>query len=152
MHIKANGSTLEVYPYSISLLRKDNANTSFPKIPSVSEMAQFNMHPVTTVDEPTYNVRTQVLSQNNEPTLVSGVWTLGFTVTDRSTDELSAYDSQLAFEIREKRDALLTATDWAAMPDSPTMSAEMTAYRTALRNVPAQSDFPTVTWPTEVTE
>ena len=151
MYIKANGSTLEVYPYSVFLLRKDNANTSFPKIPSVSEMAHFNMHPVTTVDEPTYNVRTQVLSQNNEPTLVSGVWTLGFTVTDRSTDELSAYDSQLAFEIREKRDALLTATDWAAMPDSPTMSSEMTAYRTALRNVPAQENFPTVTWPTEVT-
>ena len=148
MHIKANGSTLEVYPYSISLLRKDNANTSFPKIPSVSEMAQFNMHPVTTVDEPTYNVRTQVLSQNNEPTLVSGVWTLGFTVTDRSTDELTAYDSQLAFEIREQRDALLTATDFYALSDV-TLSSAMATYRTALRNVPAQSDFPaTISWPT----
>ena len=58
-------------------------------------------------------------------------------------------DDRAAAEARDERNSLLAATDWAAMPDSPTMSAEMTAYRTALRNVPAQSDFPTtITWPT----
>ena len=39
--------------------------------------------------------------------------------------------------IREKRDAALAATDWAALPDSPTMSDAMTAYRAALRDYPA---------------
>ena len=39
--------------------------------------------------------------------------------------------------IREERDGLLAATDWAAMPDSPTMSGAMTTYRTALRDYPA---------------
>ena len=38
--------------------------------------------------------------------------------------------------IREERDGLLAATDWAALPDSPTMSSAMTTYRTALRNYP----------------
>jgi len=58
-------------------------------------------------------------------------------------------DDRAAAEARDKRNGLLAATDWAAMPDSPTMSSAMTAYRTALRNVPAQENFPTtITWPT----
>ena len=39
--------------------------------------------------------------------------------------------------LRQKRDALLASTDWAALPDSPTMSDAMTTYRTALRDYPA---------------
>ena len=39
--------------------------------------------------------------------------------------------------IRQKRDQLISATDWAALPDSPTMSDAMTTYRTALRDYPA---------------
>ena len=40
-------------------------------------------------------------------------------------------------KLRQKRDQLISATDWAALPDSPTMSDAMTAYRTALRDYPA---------------
>ena len=40
-------------------------------------------------------------------------------------------------DIRQKRDTALAATDWAALPDSPTMSDAMTTYRTALRDYPA---------------
>ena len=39
--------------------------------------------------------------------------------------------------LRQERDGLLAATDWAAMPDSPAMSDAMTTYRTALRDYPA---------------
>ena len=46
-------------------------------------------------------------------------------------------DARAMEDIREKRDDLLAATDWAAMPDSPTMSDAMTKYRTALRDYPA---------------
>ena len=40
-------------------------------------------------------------------------------------------------DIRAKRDAALAATDWSALPDSPTMSSAMTTYRAALRDYPA---------------
>ena len=40
-------------------------------------------------------------------------------------------------DVRAMRDDLLAATDWAALPDSPTMSSAMTTYRTALRDYPA---------------
>jgi hypothetical protein len=57
-------------------------------------------------------------------------------------------DDRAAAEARDKRNDLLAATDWTANSDV-TMATEMTAYRTLLRNLPAQADFPTtITWPT----
>lgn len=68
--------------------------------------------------------------------------------TERSEWEEGA-DARAAEEVRIKRNALLADTDWYAMSDV-TMSSEMTSYRQALRDVPAQSGFPnSVTWPTE---
>lgn len=52
-----------------------------------------------------------------------------------------------AEEVRTERDTLLAETDWWASSDL-TMTAEQTAYRQALRDVPSQEGFPdTVTWP-----
>ena len=57
-------------------------------------------------------------------------------------------DDRAAAEARDKRNGLLAATDWTANSDV-TMTTEMTAYRTLLRNLPAQADFPTtINWPT----
>jgi len=56
-------------------------------------------------------------------------------------------DDRAAADAREKRNRLLAATDWTANSDV-TMTTEMAAYRTLLRNLPAQSDFPTtINWP-----
>ena len=52
--------------------------------------------------------------------------------------------------IRSKRDALLSSSDWRAMPDAPTMSADWTNYRQALRNLPStQADPDNVVFPEE---
>ena len=146
--IKANGSTVEQYPYSLGMLRKDNPNTSFPKQPSVSDMAAFNVYPVTetfpTVGDGQHLVKVWT------PTLVGSDWVLAHEAVDLTDAEVAAATAVLAANMREERNKRLAVTDWTSSSDV-TMSAEMTAYRTALRNVPAQSDFPTVTWPTEVT-
>lgn len=56
-----------------------------------------------------------------------------------------------ASAIRQRRDALLSATDYRMMPDYPMSDAErdaLKAYRQALRDVPEQPDFPnSVVWP-----
>ena len=53
-----------------------------------------------------------------------------------------------AVEVRAKRDELLAASDKMALADRITDAWK--TYRQALRDVPAQSGFPTnVTWPTE---
>ena len=62
--------------------------------------------------------------------------------------EAGATDRKAA-EVREERDALLAETDWWASSDL-TMTAEQTAYRQALRDVPSQEGFPeSVSWPTK---
>lgn len=58
-----------------------------------------------------------------------------------------SYQEHLEKTVRAERDVKLAATDWTASTDV-TMTAEMTAYRQALRDVPAQSGFPnTIDWP-----
>jgi len=71
--------------------------------------------------------------------------------TERDAEEaavISLTEDELLAVARDKRNDLLAATDWTANSDV-TMTTEMTAYRTLLRNLPAQSDFPTtINWPT----
>ena len=58
-------------------------------------------------------------------------------------------NDRAAAQVREERDAKLTACDWMANSDV-TMSDDWRTYRAALRDVPAQAGFPnSVTWPTE---
>jgi hypothetical protein len=54
-------------------------------------------------------------------------------------------------EAREKRNTLLSETDWWAMSDR-TMTAEQTAYRQALRDITAHANWPNLAdsdWPTK---
>ena len=56
-------------------------------------------------------------------------------------------NDRLAEMARAERNAKLAETDWTASSDV-TMSAAMTTYRQALRDVPAQEGFPSdITWP-----
>lgn len=53
-----------------------------------------------------------------------------------------------ATQVRARRDKLLSASDSMALADR--ITDEWRTYRQALRDVPAQSGFPTnVTWPVE---
>ena len=62
---------------------------------------------------------------------------------------IDAEPARLAAEVRAKRDKLIAATDWWALGDRSITDAQ-TAYRLALRNVPAQAGFPSsITWPTK---
>jgi len=54
----------------------------------------------------------------------------------------------MAANVREERDALIAATDFYALSDV-VMTAEMTTYRQALRDISSQAGFPnTIIWPT----
>ena len=58
-------------------------------------------------------------------------------------------DDRAAIQVREERNAKLTACDWMANSDV-TISDAWRTYRAALRDVPAQAGFPnSITWPTE---
>jgi len=52
-----------------------------------------------------------------------------------------------AVEVRSRRDTLLLASDTYALADR--ITDDWRIFRQALRDLPAQSGFPVVTWPTE---
>ena len=84
--------------------------------------------------------------------------TLEKTIEDNYEEWLNMatdYDyNTLAKEIRKKRDALLSKTDWTQMTDTALPQQKQEAYRIyrqALRDVPEQEEFPyNVVWPEEV--
>ena len=62
-------------------------------------------------------------------------------------DRLEA--AQPMVELREERNRRLAETDYLALPDVP-MSSEMTTYRQALRDLPANTTDPAnPVWPTK---
>ena len=67
----------------------------------------------------------------------------------RQAEWLAGADERAATDVREKRNTLIAETDWWVMPDR-TATADQLAYRQALRDITAQSGFPTdITWPTK---
>jgi hypothetical protein len=151
MYVKISNEAVDQYPYTVGDLRRDNPNTSFPKRLSDDLLAELGMHPVTIEDTPNFNGRTQELSQNDTPTLSDGSWTIGWTVTDKTADEITAYDTAMAEVNRSARDEKLAETDWWASSDL-TMTAEQTAYRQALRDITSHANWPNLEeadWPTK---
>ena len=57
-------------------------------------------------------------------------------------------DAELMIEVRGTRNDLLTATDFYALSDV-TMSSDMTTYREALRDLPANVDLTNIVYPTK---
>ena len=75
--------------------------------------------------------------------------------TARDAEEKAWADGQLdrdLFELRQKRNNLLTETDWWGTSDN-TMTADQTKYRKDLRDLPSGLDtvdnVKNVTWPTK---
>ena len=144
-------------------LRRANANTSFPRVWDADVCTLLNIDPVLAAPKPSHTALQQVNSvapvQDANNNWVEGwevVDMFADTTVDGVTTTKSAHESAhtaslvavVAAAARTTRDELLTATDFYALSDV-TMSSAMATYRTALRNVPAQSDFPaTISWPT----
>jgi len=109
-------------------------------------MAAFNVYPVTEAN-PTVG-EGQRLAKTWTPTLSGSDWVLDHQAVDLTSDEVAEATAVIAANMREKRDKLIAATDFYALSDV-SMSEAMTKYRSDLRAVPEQSEFPTtITWPT----
>lgn len=93
----------------------------------------------------TWVVKPEKPSTNSRWDPVQKVW-----YDPRTPTEITA---QLTAQATSRRNALLAASDWSQMPDSPLITEQKTAwaeYRTLLRNVPQQAGFPTtIDWPVQ---
>ena len=145
-------------------IRRANSNTSFPRVWDADVCTHLNIDPVLAAPQPSCTALEQVNSvapvqdANNN-------WVEGWAVVDKfsaTTDEdgvtTSKADHEAAFTASETakvaaaarvtRDGLLAATDFYALSDV-VMTSDMTTYRSDLRSVPDQENFPSaITWPT----
>lgn len=147
MFVKANNGVAEKFPYTIGELRRENPNTSFPKSIPDGVLADFNVFKITEADMPSFDSATHQAERAALPVLTNGAWVWGWDVTALTAEQIADRDAAKAASIRLERDSLLADTDWMALSDV-TMSAEMTTYRQALRDITAQEGFPhSVNWP-----
>ena len=145
-YVKANNSSVVKFPYSIDDLKNDNSNTSFPVDVPVATLADWGVYPVEVSSKPDV-AHDQDAVVNSMPDYADGAWVLGWTVQQKTDQEIA----QLADEIRVERNAKLTACDWTQLDDAPLTEAAKIVwqeYRQSLRDVTSQVGFPTnVTWP-----
>ena len=140
-YVKVTEGTVDQYPYTISALKSDNPNTSFPKDISDSALNEWGVFSVASASPPDYDANTQYLSEGT-PALVDGVWTGTWEVNTRTTEEQTIWDNSAITGNKAIRDAKLAETDWWALPDTPTMTTEQTLYRQQLRDITTHSNCP----------
>jgi len=150
--VKITSGSVDTYPYSVGQLRRDNPNTSFPKqIPS-EMLESYGVYTVVYTDMPSIDDRTQKVEQEATPSLVAGAWTVGWTTSDKTAEEVQEYDDTHAASVRSERDALLSQSDWTQVSDAPVDAAAWATYRQALRDITDHVNFPYLDdadWPTK---
>ena len=149
MHVRVENNEIVQYPYSIQQFRADNPTISFPAEISNDMLAEYGVYPVSTDPIPAHDSSTQRVQKSTNPVLRNGEWVITKSVVQLTADQIASREITAAKIARATRTELLQETDWCACSDV-TMSAEMTTYRQALRDVPAQEGFPyNITWPTK---
>ena len=147
-------------------IRSMHPNISLPKVWGTNVHESLGIDPVLASPEPAPSGDFKVVVRNGVVQDSNNNWVYAWTENDmfqEYTDEegnvqtvsaqQTAYttrkNNERAVQERATRDTLLKETDHFALSDV-TMSAEMTTYRQALRDVPQQSEFPNnITWPTK---
>jgi hypothetical protein len=147
MYVLAPNQTVEIFPYSIGDLRRDNRNTSFPGNPSEEMLASWNVFPVKDRPAPAFNPATENCNQVN-PTLENGEWVMTWQVTPASAEEIAKRLERKSAEVRQQRNQLLNNCDWTQLVDAPVDASPWATYRQALRDITDQPGFPwNVEWP-----
>lgn len=150
MYIKITNGQIDKFPYTVGQLRRDNPNISFPKIVSDAELSSFGVYVVENILPPSFDTRTQQLVQD-VPSFVDEKWVVGWSVIDKTADEIAQETQAKAYQLRLERNRKLAELDWTQGKDIPdSISIPAATYRQALRDITTQAGFPwEITWPTQ---
>ena len=139
---------VQKYPYSLAALKEDNPNTSFAKDITDADLQEFGVYRVYFSTPPSVSSKQQLQEDIPVFDLAAQRWTQVWRVQDLSGQELELREQDLSKDIRGQRNVLLTESDWTQLQDSPVDRGAWAQYRQALRDIPAQPDFPwSVQWP-----
>lgn len=138
------------YPYSLTSLKRDNPNISFPKKINEETAAELNCFPVVSTEQPAtdYTVNLQRTAVNE-----NGQWVEQWFTTPATSEEIEQRTSNQERLVRSQRNRILVATDWTQTSDSPANQAAWSAYRKDLREITKQPGFPfDISWPVAPTD
>lgn len=132
--------------YLVSWLRFDNPHTSFPDNISEDMLANYDVFAVTELPRPAYDPDTHELEQS-EFYQVDGHWQVHYNAQPLP-------EEQVAKTMRDRRNALLTDTDWLvtlSYERQEPVPQSWQIYRQELRDVTAQEGFPyQIVWPVHI--
>jgi|TARA_R110000787_G_scaffold256694_2_gene361958 hypothetical protein len=136
------------FPSDFLKLRMRHKNTSFPKPVTDEEYEALGLFRVAVADEPAHNKSTHRAVEKPTPDIEKGRPVLNYDVAALTSEESEARILRLWGNLREGRNSILSKTDHLMLRDSPLTADQMseaTAYRQALRELPANiSDINTV--------
>lgn len=157
MYIKVNNGVTQ--DYTIGQLRKENPNVSFPKNISEETLNSYGVFSVIESAPPSIDKRTQKITRNEQATNVNGAWIYEWTVTNKTSDEITEYDNLAASQIRAERDLKLKESDWVTVKAVDQNAQDNLGiqvpiawleYRQALRDITSHANFPNLQdtdWP-----
>ena len=136
---------VERYPYTLTDLKYEALNTSFPAYIDDATAISFGLVPVEPTPPPIENYkvnleRTAVLQNNS--------WIEKWIETPATFEQIEERTNACANDARHKRNQLLSECDWTQLPDSPVDATNWIIYRQELRDVTLQVNFPwDIVWP-----
>ena len=138
-------------------IRKLNPNMSLPRVWNSNVCEALSIDPVLIAPAPAPSGDYKVVVRNGVTQDANNNWVYAWVerdmfadttedgVTTTKAEHEAAYQAKLDAEagasVRTQRDAKLAETDFYGLADV-TMSAEMTTYRQALRDITSHADFP----------
>ena len=146
MYLKLENGNIR-YPYTISELKSENPNTSFPAVLTNEVLESFEVYPVQSTDytnDYTKNI------EEGTPILFESSYIQVWNITDATEEEISTKLEEKWVEVRIMRDALLAQSDWTQFQDSPLSGTQLTEWQTyiqSLRDVTSQPNPFNLSWP-----
>lgn len=138
-YIRLVGGTPEAY--SISQLKRDNPNISFPEKPSGATLAEFNVYQMVDAVRPVHDMWSQEVVKGPIK-YTGGRYTQTWEVVEKDAEHVAS-------KARQMRNKLLEDTDHTQLPDAPKGKRAWAVYRQELRDLTKQPGFPkTIEWPT----
>ena len=146
MYLKIENENI-TYPYTISDLKADNTNVSFPLSLTNDILSEFNVYPVNFVECGSDYTKNY---EESTPILSGSVYIQVWNETNASEEEISTKIEEKWGEVRDLRDNLLSQSDWTQFQDSPITGSSLTdwqTYRQSLRDITSQSNPFSLSWP-----
>jgi hypothetical protein len=137
------------YPYTLEMLKSAYPNISFPDIMDDKLLADFDVFYVQETPSPESDLTNKVVEL--DPINIDGQWKQQWDIVSKKPHEIITDKDQKQYEIRNKRDELLSNSDWiviSSLEKGKTISQDWIDYRQDLRDIPTQKGFPyDVIWP-----